>query len=162
MAPKITITKSGPGLSQVRTRLRDLSRMDALVGIPARTTLRRKDPINNASLLFIHTKGSPVRKIPKRPVIEPAITASGNKELIAGELKDAAKAALKGDNNAAYTALDRAGLAGENASKQWFTDPRNNWAPNAPSTIRRKDSDRPLIDTVALRRSITHVVRKVR
>ena len=162
MTPKITITKSGPGLSQVRTRLRDLSRMDALVGIPARTTLRRKDPINNASLLFIHTNGSPARGIPARPVIEPAIAANGNKQQIAAELKDAAKAALQGDVNTAYTALDRAGLAGENASKQWFTDPRNNWAPNAPSTIRRKGSNRPLIDTGALRRAITHVVRKVR
>ncbi len=34
------------------------------------------------------------------------------------------------------------------------------WAPNAPSTIRQKGSDRPLIDTGRLRQSIRHIVRR--
>jgi hypothetical protein len=33
------------------------------------------------------------------------------------------------------------------------------WTPNAPSTIRQKGSDKPLIDTGRLRQSIRHVVK---
>ena len=34
------------------------------------------------------------------------------------------------------------------------------WAPNAPLTIKRKHSDKPLIDTGRMRQSIVYVVRK--
>lgn len=159
MNPKISISRSGPGAAQLRARLESLSKSDVLVGIPQKTTQRRKQAINNASLLYIHTHGSPGRNIPARPVIEPAIAADGNRQIIATELADAAKAHLQGDDTQTQNHLDRAGIAGTNASKSWFTDARNNWAPNAPSTIKRKGSDRPLIDTGTLRRSLTYVVR---
>ncbi len=163
MGPNITLTHNGGnGAQKIQDRLKELDRVDVLVGIPARTTPRTKQVINNASLLFIHTHGSPIRGIPARPVIEPAIAASGNKEAISTELAAAAKASLDDQQSVARQHLDRAGLAGENAAKSWFTDPRNNWAPNSPETIRRKGSDRPLIDTGALRRSMTHVIREVR
>jgi hypothetical protein len=163
MGPTVTLTKTGGnGAQKIQERLKDLDRVDVLVGIPAKTTLRTKEPINNASLMFIHTHGSPIRGIPARPVIEPAIEADGNKQAISTELAAAAKAALDDNKTLAMQHLNRAGIAGENASKSWFTDARNNWAPNAPSTIASKKSDRPLIDTGALRRSLTHVIREVR
>lgn len=117
------------------------------------------EPINNASLLYIHTHGSKVRNIPARPVIEPAIQADGNRQIIQRELADAAAAYFARDAVRANMHLRRAGIAGANASKAWFVDPRNLWQPNSPETIRRKGSDRPLIDTGALRKSITYVVR---
>jgi hypothetical protein len=162
MAAHVSVSRKGPGLKGMEKRLTDLSRMDALVGIPAKTTSRKGEVINNASLLFIHTHGSPVQGIPARPVIEPAIRAEGNRQAINAELKEAARAALNEHPVQAEQHLTRAGMAGANAAKSWFTDARNNWAPNTPETIRRKGSDRPLIDTGALRRSITYVVRKVR
>jgi len=114
--------------------------------------------LNNAELLYIHTNGSPARGIPARPVLQPAVQAEGNRQAIAAELAAAARASLGGDKPGKFRSLKRAGLAGQNAARNWFTDPRNNWAPNAPSTIRRKKSDKPLIDTGALRASITYVV----
>ena len=160
MNPKIDITHKRITAVNIDSALAAISRADVLVGIPQATTQRRGAKINNASLMFIHTHGSPIRHIPARAVIEPAIAADGNRQIIAEQLRAAAAAQLDGRPVQALAALRRAGMAGMNASKAWFTDPRNNWAPNRPATIKRKKSDRPLIDTGALRRSITYVVRE--
>jgi hypothetical protein len=114
--------------------------------------------VNNAELLYIHSNGSPLRHIPARPVIEPAITEPGNKALITKELGKAAEAGLAGNAADVTMRLNRAGMLAQNICRAWFVDPRNGWAPNAPSTIRRKGSDRPLIDTGALRQAITYIV----
>jgi hypothetical protein len=114
--------------------------------------------INNAELVFIHTNGSPLRGIPKRPIIEPAIEEKTNKEPIAEELKEAASAALDADRPKTLKHLKRAGMTAQNRVRAWFTDPRNGWAPNAPSTIAQKDSDKPMIDTAELRKDISYVV----
>lgn len=151
------LQKSGPGLAKIQQDLARLRSSDVLVGIPAQKTLRKGGPINNASLMFVHTKGSPLRKIPARPVIEPSVEANSGK--IAPHLGKAAQAILNQDPDAAERELKLAGTVASNGAKRWFTDPRNGWAPNAPSTIERKGSDRPLIDTGALRRAITFAIR---
>jgi hypothetical protein len=115
--------------------------------------------INNAELLFIQSRGSQARGIPARPVLEPAINADGNRELIGRELATVFGAALKGDEAGIERNLKRTGIAAQNAARKWFTDPRNGWAPNSPRTIAAKGSDRPLIDTGALRNAITYVVK---
>jgi hypothetical protein len=115
--------------------------------------------VNNAQLMYIHSKGSPVNHIPARPVIEPAIMASPNKESIAFQLSKATQASLDGKPGEVLSRLAKAGMAGANASKAWFTDSRNNWPPNKPATIKAKGSNRPLIDTGVLRGSITYVVK---
>ena len=113
--------------------------------------------INDAELLFIHTNGSELRHLPARPVLEPAIAA--NSELIAPVMGAAAKDLLNGDAAGAENELNRAGVVASNAAKRWFTDSRNGWAPNAPETIKRKKSDKPLIDTGQLRKALTYIVR---
>lgn len=114
--------------------------------------------INNAELMYIHTNGSPLKRIPARPVIEPSITEPANQELIVAQLRLAAEAALTGRQDRVILYLGRAGQLAENFARKWFTDPRNHWAPNAPGTIRRKGSDRPLIDVGEMRKAITHLV----
>lgn len=160
MNPQVTITKRGPGMTNLDAALADIERSDVLVGIPQARNSRDGEPIGNAALMFILTHGSPLHGIPATPVIEPAIAADGNRQIISGELKDGAKALLDRNATQATASLRRAGTAGSNAAKAWFTDPRNNWPPNKPSTIRRKGSDRRNIDTGALRRAITFVLRQ--
>lgn len=161
MNPKIDITHMRvPRSGSVRAALDAIERSDVLVGITQSANARQGEAIGNASLLYILTKGSPARHIPPAPVIEPAIAADGNKQVIAADLADAARSQLRSDPATALAALKRAGIAGMNASKAWFTDPRNNWPPNKPATIRRKGSDRRNIDTGALRRALTYVVRE--
>lgn len=156
--PTVSIKKSGPGTRELAAALNKLKRSEVLVGIPADHTARKDEPINNASLLFIHSRGSQLQNIPPRPVLEPAIEA--NKNLIAPELGQAAQAVFEQRPEEAREHLERAGTLGANAAKRWFDDARNNWAPNAPSTIAAKGSDKPLIDTGQLRRAITSVVRE--
>lgn len=165
LTPKVTIRRS-PGanvnVANLRQKLLDVTKVDALVGITQSTTTRRKDLVTNAELMYIHSHGSPARHIPMRKVIEPAIAADGTRQAIAAELKKAVAFKLEGDDINMLAHLKRAGMIGMNAAKAWFTDPRNNWPPNAPSTIKAKGSSTPLIDTGALRASITYVVREVR
>jgi hypothetical protein len=151
----VKVTKQGPGLFQVMRDIKRIGNSEVLVGIPAATTLRENDPINNASLLFVLSHGSPLRNIPPRPVLEPAIEKGRN--LITPHLAESAKAVMDGRPDAAERELERAGMVASNAVKRYFTE--GELAPNAPSTIARKGSDRPLIDTGALRRAVTFVVR---
>ena len=117
-------------------------------------------PYSKAHEMYVQAHGSPLYQIPPRPIIEPAIEAEGNKERIAGELGDAAAAMLDGKGGQALTGLKRAGMAGQNAARDWFEDPRNNWPENAPATIEQKGSARPLVDTGELRKSIIYVVKE--
>lgn len=106
--------------------------------------------------LYIHEHGSPLWRIPPRPVLEPAI--SHNKEMIAKQLKQASISAL-GESDPTDD-LHKAGMAAVNAAKNWFYNPENRWPPNSEETVKQKGSDRPLVDTGQLRNSITYVVAK--
>ena len=145
------------GLVGLVYRLRNLAKREVLVGIPAEENSRESGPINNAQLLYIHTHGSPLRHIPARPVIEPAIENA--RDRIARQFSRALTAAAHGDADTAERYLERTGMAAQNASRAWFTNPDNGWAPNSPVTIAAKGSSRPLIDTGSLRKSIIYVVR---
>lgn len=171
------VIKKGPGVEKLKQALERITHMDVLVGVPMNKNPRTETSINNAALLFLHTNGSPLQGIPARPVIEPAIQADGNREQITDQLGMAAQAVLQGNPALAVRCLHLAGQAGENVSREWFTDSRNGWPPNKPETVRRKirkmsskqfkeaaksgePLTRPLIDTGQLRKSIIYVVRE--
>ncbi|HEY3987946.1 MAG TPA: hypothetical protein VGM02_01525 [Acidobacteriaceae bacterium] len=158
MKASVTVTRTS-GQQQFAARLEKLKKAEVLVGIPQDKSLRTTGEVTNAQLLFIHTNGSPLRNITARPVIQPAIKAPDNAKRISAELKQAAQSILEGDPDAAHQHLEKAGTLGANASKRWFTDPRNGWRGNAESTIEAKGSDKPLIDTGELRRDLTYVVK---
>lgn len=67
---------------------------------------------------------------------------------------------MEGDREGAKRHLELAGMEGQNSARDWFEDPRNGWAPNSPVTIALKGSERPLVDTGELRKSITYVVKE--
>jgi hypothetical protein len=126
--------------------------------------------------MYIHSHGSPLWRTPPRPIVEPAI--EDDRENISGLMKMAAEAALDGDKEKATEYLNKAGLEGQKAAQDWFTNPKNGWAPNAESTINGwtapwedketkkakffegKGSNRPNIDTGELRKAITYVVKE--
>jgi len=68
-------------------------------------------------------------------------------------------AASDGDEVGVMNALKRTGMDAASRVRMWFVNPKNLWAPNSPRTVKRKGSDRPLIDTGQLRKSITYVIR---
>lgn len=120
--------------------------------------IREGKSYGQAHDLYVQSKGSPLHRIPPRPIIEPAI--EDGKEILAEHFKDSAEKALNGNKQGAVDALKRAGQEGQNIVRRWFVNPKNRWAPNSPLTIKRKGSDNPLIDTGEMRKAITYVVRK--
>lgn len=187
----VKVTSRGPGLEILKKQLEELKRQQVYVGIPEEKSSRKESgEITNAELMYIHTHGSPLRKIPARPVIEPAIEAHGNKEPIVGEMALAAKSVLEASPAQAKQHMGRAGMLGQNAARAWFVDPRNNWPPNSPATVLRKlaklrggkrlaaldafeqgvssfvwrdrvfSLNTPLIDTGQLRKAIIYVIRE--
>ncbi len=152
------VRETDVGLQEIKNIIKKLNKQEILVGIPQEKSGRKGQGASNAELLYIHTNGSPINNIPARPVIEPSIEDS--KEEIALLFKGAAEQALNRNLQGSLAQLDKAGLQGENAAKGWFTNPKNNWAVNSQTTIDRKGSDRPLIDTGEMRKSITHVMRE--
>jgi hypothetical protein len=109
---------------------------------------------SEAYQLYLHTHGSPLWQSPPRPVIEPAI--ENGKEAIAKQLKKVVSTALDGQDPTVE--MQKAGMLGQNIVRDWFTNPSNGWAPNSPATIEAKKSDKPLIDSGDLRKSITYVI----
>ncbi len=154
--PAVTVKKSGIGTAEFARRVRELKRQEVYVGIQAKDTARKKGKINNASLLFVH-ENSERPWLPQRKILVPGIEA--NKQIIAPMLMTAAKAVLANKPDEATRDLNLAGTAGANSVKR-FVEDKVNLKPNAPSTIRRKKSDTPLVDTGDLIRSVTYVVKR--
>lgn len=185
--PSLSVTTVTDGSVKAAKNFAELKRLAVYVGIPDETSPRiekaieqaarliatLKHPersskltraiaaakgVSNAQLLFIHSNGSMAMGIPARPVIEPAIEFESNKIAITAELRKAAEKQLDDNHAGAVVAMKRAGMEGQNAAREWFTNPANHWAPNKPETIRRKGSSQPLIDTGEMRRSIIWVM----
>jgi hypothetical protein len=174
------------GVEGLLDRLKKLSSQKVAVGIPADKS-EREGPISNADLAYIHTHGvrskqmrdamrpvinkgtkfsiakqmyieshgSALYDVPARPIIEPAIDNA--KAGIAKKLSIAADAAMNNENT--ENALGDVGLYAQSKVKNWFRNSANGWPANSPKTVKKKKSDRPLIDTGALRQSITYVIR---
>ena len=119
---------------------------------------KRKGKSLAAMQAYFMSKGDPYWHVPARPFLEPAIEA--NKEVLAKQQMKILKAALAGNMDQAEIEADKLGILASNYVKEWFTDPRNGWPPNHPLIVAIKGSDKPLIDTGALRAAITYVLRK--
>jgi hypothetical protein len=165
MRAKTTVNKKG--FDNLLAALEQAKNKQVLVGIPQDKAPRVPTPedpfpeINNAELAYIHEHGSVVAHIPPRPFLEPSILA--NKSQIATLQASVIQKALI-DPSSLDSGFNKIGLLAQKNAQLWFTDPRNNWPPNAPSTIAAKlkkgsTDPKPLIDTGALRASISYVVR---
>lgn len=189
LSPVCKVTKKIDKLEDIAKSLAMLMKQDVLVGIPQDRSSRPGGQITNAELGYVlahgvrpaHVRaeikdaqkagssysqalgaymlehGDPLWQIPPRPFLEPAFKANADK-LRVQQLK-IIKAALEGSPEKMSIEVQKLGLLGQSIVKAWFVDPRNGWAPNAPSTIAAKGSDKPLIDTGELRNSISYVVR---
>lgn len=175
------------GAKALMDRIKQLSSQKVCVGVPGEDSERENSDVSNADLVYIHTHGvrppnvraemqtnldkgkkysvalqmyihehgSFAYQVPPRPIIEPAIENS--KEDIGEKLGDAAKVAMDGKD--IRKALVDVGNEAQQDVQDWFVNPKNGWAPNAESTVKKKKSENPLIDTGALRKAINFVIR---
>ena len=139
-------------------KIKELKKKEVFVGIPAKNVTRKEGEMNNASLLYLHTKGSPLRNLPSRPVIEAALNDEENQRLISEDLKVVAEAIMEEEFSKAEKLLEIAGMDAVNKIKEWFENPKNAWPPLRPVTIKAKGSDAILVDTGQMRNAITYVI----
>lgn len=152
----------------------DISKMKALakalgdsfeirVGILGNKAARKNGDggLNNAELGFIQEFGSVKKKIPARSFLGMPLNLylvdylKSKKGFGDKEIKKAVK------NGSLLELAKKVGIVAEQVVQDAFeTRGFGNWAKNRPSTIRRKGSDSPLIDTGELRRSITSEAKK--
>jgi hypothetical protein len=140
-------------VDDILAAVRDLGARDVKVGFPESTGSRGGDDLNNPTLAYIHEYGAPEAGIPERPFLVVGVESA--LPTITKVMKDGAKAALTGRNTAGQT-LNRVGLVAQGAVQKKIVN--GPFAPNAPGTVQRKGSDRPLIDTGALRQAVSYVI----
>ena len=145
------------GKAKIERELRAARKLVALVGIPSDAKRHEDNPnIGLAEIAFIMEKGSTVNNIPPRPFMKQ--TRIMNEKKVAEHTKKYLSAISTGKMSA-MDAIKKLGASYEGAMKKIFIS--GTFAPNAPSTARRKKSSRPLIDTGLLRQSIKYKVAKI-
>jgi hypothetical protein len=145
------------GKQQVEEALKDLAKklegdMRVLAGVP-KGAGTYEDGLTLATIAAVNNFGSADGKIPARPVLEPAITKGAPQYQRLAEVM--LPKVLSGEMTMRIL-LEQMGQLAEGHIKQEITDLKT--PPNAPSTIKKKGSDNPLIDTSAFRQSIRYVI----
>ena len=84
-------------------------------------------------LLEIHTHGSPVMRIPPRPVVEPALAQEKVRQEMGEKMRAACEAALEGDPAGTKKGLEEAGQRGADGIREYIDSQIP--PPNAPVTL---------------------------
>jgi hypothetical protein len=178
-AAKLVINRVGTMVSALSI----LRRENVLVGIPQEKNQRRPDgtyePMNNATLAYIHDNGSPAANIPARPFMRPGVQRS--KRFISRVMRAAALDALTGRTSATELALRKVGLGVASEIKNVINEgiaPALKWSTVRNRLYRRTGVQgakaalkkggavpdmadvKPLVATAQMRNSITYVIRK--
>lgn len=156
MANQTKIEFNLKGLENLKKEVGDTYR--ARVGILGSHAAREEGPIDNATLGIIQMFGSFKKNIPPRDFLFMPIYSHAREITNAMKAASITKAIAAGDIKKVYNLLGAAAL--EWVLKAFETSGFGQWPPNAASTIARKKSDRPLIDTGQLRRAQTNDVVK--
>lgn len=129
------------------------------VGVLADDQLHPGDSIGAAGLAAVHEFGSQSRKIPERSFLRKTLFMKKDEYNAWVERnKDGIMADIT-KGNFYFSVLPKIGSLWVSYVLECFkTGGFGSWAPNSAETVRRKGSDKPLIDTGALRRSITFEV----
>ena len=149
-----------------------------LFGIPKEQNIRKTDSaqsntINNANIMAIMEAGSVVNNIPARPLFDKVVQK--HKEQIDDYFQQIFDALLFDNKEEADMLMEALALDMQAWCQSYFTED-NGWKPNAPITIhggwmhrngksfyvKGKKSDKPIINTGELRKSIRGIVVKER
>lgn len=149
----------------VLASIRSLTANQVLVGVPSTTAEREPDPddpqpLTNAEIGYIQENGAPEANIPARPFLKPGVTEAVPD--IAARYEKGARAVLDGRMASIDQVHAHVGLIAQNAVRRKITD--GPFAPLKESTLakrraRGRTGEKPLIDTGALRNSLTYVIR---
>ena len=164
---RFTLTEDLEAQAQMQKALTRLRRTEVEVGLPEGASPRSR------WLLALHQRGSPMMRIPPRPVVAPALAREEVRQAMAEGMLAACEAAFAGDEAGIDAGFDAAGQAGV----QGIRDTINaGMAPgNSPVTIsggwiynrvartgvrvEGKGFDKPLYDTGELYNSFDYEVK---
>lgn len=110
--------------------------------------------VTNAELMFIHENGSPMRNLPKRPVLQYTV------EWAQGQIEEVLNEAIEGifegwNRKEVENHFKRFCIRIQNYAQNMIYNRDPRLEANKPATIKYKKSDLPLFDTGQLARSIT-------
>ena len=152
---KLDVRDVDRGWRALARRIRLSSRVSVTVGVHGADKGRTEGEINNVGLAAIHEFGSRKAKIPERSFIRHTVD---NKlptwERLLGKLGGPIYAL----EMPIEQALEIVGLKMASDMQRTITKQPSEWDPLKPATIARKDSEKALIDTRELLRSIKHKV----
>lgn len=149
MSVAVVHDTKGAGLEALAKRLKRLAAGRVLIGVP-----KGKETLDGESLALRAARVEfGAGHSPERPFLRGGIR-DGLPKFKAIAEHDAR--AVAEDRMSPQVALERLGVAGAGHVKEYMAGP--NFVPNAPSTIAKKGSSQPTIDTSAVRQAITHVV----
>lgn len=144
-------------LNKEKLALEKLNKYEILIGVRSSNKNRKnKSGVTNAELMFIHENGSPLRKIPSRPVLRLTIEKVKN-SLLNKTIDKCVKGILEKNwsEKEIDFEFDKLCLKIESIARKMIYQNTGILAPNAESTIAKKKSNHPLFDTGQLARSIT-------
>ena len=156
---KITITENTDQIKKRAKCLKYLQTHRVDVGLTSGASARSK------FLLAIHTRGSPVMRIPPRPVVRPALAKEALRAEMVECLITSCEAASKGDLPGTQAGLENAGQRGADGIREYIDAGIS--PPNSPVTlsggwiynrvakkgvlVKGKSGSTPLVDTGQLR-----------
>ncbi len=153
---RLTMTETTEVLKKRLRALQKLKQTKVKVGLPASADARLH------FILAVQEHGSPLLRIPSRPVVEPALARPQTRAAMAEAMRDAVRAACRGEDP--RPALEAAGQAGADGIRAYIDS--HIPPPNAPVTVEGgwtwnraakkgvyvpgKGFNKPLFDTGAL------------
>lgn len=150
MSMNIRVPNLQAAVNQLRKELAQYrGNSHVTVGIHEDSQQPESGDLTMAQLGAVQHFGSEDGRIPARPWLDTGVE-SGTQEIL-DTIRSAAGKGLPLD-----AVLEQVGVVAAGAVQEYMTDLRT--PPNAPSTIERKGSDSPLIDTGAMRQSVSYAV----
>ena len=155
---KLTFTEDVEMLENREKCLEYLRRHAVDVGLTSSASARSR------FLLAIHTRGSPIMRIPPRPVVQPAMAQESLRAEMAGYLVESCKAAFEGNMSGPEKGLEDAGQRGADGIREYIDagiSPSNSpvtlsggWIWNRVARkgvpVKGKAGDKPMLDTGAV------------
>lgn len=146
--------KYAGGVQGLLERIAALGEPKVYIGIPSSTN-PRQGASNNATIAATHELGAPTRGIPARPFLIPTMQNNADKyvQLMAQGFRNALQ-----DKGKADEVYEKIGLVASSDVKEYIVS--GQFVPLKESTIDRKGSSKPLIDTSEMRNSISYEIKK--
>ena len=153
-------------IAKMEKALEQLRRTSVEVGLPEGASSRSK------WLLALHQRGSPVMRIPPRPIVGPALGQTAVQEAVAAGLVAACEAAYDGDSAGIQAGFEAAGEAGVQGIRDYIDagiKPGNSpvtissgWVYNRVAkkgvSVGGKGFDKPMYETGELYESLSYEV----